>query len=60
MLPSIGGASERVRFIASIEELRVSPDAPARVVYNERTGTVVMGGNVRISSSVITPTLFTL
>ena len=37
-----------------IEETRVIPDIPARVVINERTGTVVSGGNVRISPVTIT------
>lgn len=35
-------------FIARIEQLRVKPDTRARVVVNERTGTVVVGGNVRL------------
>jgi len=35
-------------FLARIGELRVRPDVPARVVVNERTGTVVVGGNVRL------------
>ncbi|HEX5127724.1 MAG TPA: flagellar basal body P-ring protein FlgI [Rhodocyclaceae bacterium] len=37
-----------------IELLMVEPDAPARVVVNERTGTVVAGGDVRISNVVVT------
>jgi len=49
-----GGANERVNFVARIESLDVSPDAPARVVYNERTGTIVMGSNVRIATCIIT------
>ncbi|MBN1866242.1 flagellar basal body P-ring protein FlgI [Candidatus Sumerlaeota bacterium] len=49
-----GGTDERVRFIAQVESLEVSPDSPARVVYNERTGTIVMGSNVRISTAIIT------
>jgi flagellar P-ring protein precursor FlgI len=36
-----------------IEGLTVVPDATARVVVNERTGTVVSGGNVRIGSVTI-------
>lgn len=36
------------QFIARIEKLEVTPDSVARVVVNERTGTVVLGGNVRI------------
>ena len=38
-----------IDFIAKVELLEVSPDIGARVVINERTGTVVMGDNVRIS-----------
>jgi len=37
-------------FIASIENMTVRPDTVAKVVVNERTGTVVMGGNVRIGN----------
>lgn len=35
-------------FIVSLENLPVEPDAPARVVINERTGTIVIGHQVRI------------
>jgi len=42
-----------VAFISALEELEVIPDAPAVVVINERTGTVVMGENVRISKVAI-------
>jgi len=38
-----------VEFIAAVEELSVTPDTRARVVVNERTGTVVIGGHVRIA-----------
>lgn len=40
-------------FIATIENLRVQPDRFPRVVINERTGTVVAGGDVTISSVVV-------
>ncbi len=40
-------------FIAAIENLRVQPDRLPRVVVNERTGTVVAGGDVTISSVVV-------
>lgn len=40
-------------FIAEIEELSVRTDAVARVVINERTGTVVVGGNVRLSAAAV-------
>lgn len=36
------------RLISSMENLAVSPDYTARVVVNERTGTVVAGGNVQL------------
>lgn len=42
-----------VGFIAALEELPVRPDAVAKVIVNERTGTVVIGGNVRISSVAV-------
>jgi flagellar P-ring protein precursor FlgI len=32
-----------------IESLEISPDSPARVVINERTGTVIIGKKVRIA-----------
>lgn len=38
-----------VSYLAAIESLEVQVDQRARVVVNERTGTVVMGGQVRIS-----------
>ena len=40
-------------FIADMESMRVTPDMQAKVVVNERTGTVVMGGNVQISSVAV-------
>lgn len=42
-----------VEYIASIEGLDVAVDAPAKVVVNERTGTVVLGEHVRISTCAI-------
>ncbi len=41
------------QFISKIEELPISPDAIARVVINERTGTIVAGENVRISTVAV-------
>ncbi len=41
------------RFYAEIENLIVESDAPARVVVDERTGTVVIGQDVRISRVAI-------
>jgi flagellar P-ring protein precursor FlgI len=42
-----------VEYIASIEGLDVSVDTAAKVVVNERTGTVVLGEHVRISTCAI-------
>ena len=42
-----------VDFITRIERLSVEPDNRARVVVDERTGTVVSGGDVRIARVVI-------
>ena len=46
-------ADDRVGFIADLESLRLKTDAVAKVVINERTGTIVMGREVRLSSVVI-------
>lgn len=43
-----------VEFVASIEELPVVPDTVAKVVVSERTGTIVMGGNVAVDECAIT------
>jgi flagellar P-ring protein precursor FlgI len=39
--------------MARLEPLPVTVDAPARVVINERTGTVVIGQNVRLSAAAV-------
>ncbi len=36
-------------FVAELESLTVEADRPAKVVINERTGTIAMGKEVRIS-----------
>ena len=41
------------RLITDVEQLRVVPDQISRVVIDERTGTIVMGDNVRISTVAI-------
>ena len=42
-----------VEFISLVEELDVTVDLPARVVINERTGTVAIGENVKIEPVAI-------
>ncbi len=46
-------AGDVVAFMAAVESLEVEPDTRARVVLNERTGTVVMGTGVRISTVAV-------
>jgi flagellar P-ring protein precursor FlgI len=42
-----------VAFVSMIENLEVTPDVESKVVINERTGTVIMGETVRISTVAI-------
>jgi flagellar P-ring protein precursor FlgI len=46
-------SDDRVGFIAELETLRLQTDAVAKVVINERTGTIIMGRDVRLSSVAI-------
>jgi len=46
---SLSHPNDRVRFISNIGRLRVEPDVIAKVVINEKTGTIVAGQNVTIS-----------
>lgn len=46
-----GGAAAAM---ARLEALTVAVDVPARVVINERTGTIVAGGDVRLGEAVVT------
>lgn len=45
---------DTARFMAEIGELLVQPDAPARVVVDARSGTVVIGQDVQISTVAVT------
>ncbi len=42
-----------VDLITDIEQLPIQPDQPARVVISERSGVIVMGADVRVSSVAI-------
>lgn len=47
--------SQRVPFLSLIENLELNPgEAPARVVVNSRSGTVVIGQHVRVSPAAVT------
>lgn len=49
-----------VDLITDIEQLPVQPDQPARVVINERSGVIVIGSDVRISSVAIAQSNLTI
>lgn len=54
MLPGLAHLYQNpVMMIADLERIPVQADFPARVVINERTGTIVSGHNVRISTVAV-------
>jgi len=42
-----------IEFLSRIETLEVNPDNKAKVILNERTGTVIMGGTVKVLPVII-------
>ena len=51
-MPADWGGSP-IDFIAQLEMLEVTPDVPARIVINERTGTIVATARIHISSCAV-------
>ena len=49
-----------VSLISKVENLTVVPDVKAKIVVNERTGTVVIGENIRISPVAVSYGSFTV
>jgi flagellar P-ring protein precursor FlgI len=47
------GPSAVAALIARIENLTVEPDSPAQVVIDDRTGTIVIGDDVRVSTVAV-------
>ncbi|KKL74185.1 hypothetical protein LCGC14_2067400, partial [marine sediment metagenome] len=48
-------AVERLPFLSLIENLELNPgEAPARVIVNSRSGTIVIGQHVRVSPAAVT------
>jgi len=46
--------SQRIAYVAALEQLEIQPgEAPARVIVNSRTGTVVIGSNVRVLPAAV-------
>lgn len=52
-VPVLGGG-DAVAVISRIENIKITPDTAAKVVINERTGTIVIGDNVTISEAAVT------
>jgi len=50
---TLSDPTRRMRFLSDIGHLEVEPDGPARVVINERTGTIVAGENVTVEPVAI-------
>lgn len=48
-----GMQNNLVNFIARLEDVEVTPDVPARIIINERTGTIVATSNIHISSCAV-------
>jgi flagellar P-ring protein precursor FlgI len=48
-----GAEASPVNFLARLEEIEVMPDTPARIIINERTGTIVATSSIRISSCAV-------
>jgi flagellar P-ring protein precursor FlgI len=44
---------KEIKLLADLENIEISTDTPAKVIIDERTGTVVIGENVRISKVAI-------
>jgi flagellar P-ring protein precursor FlgI len=52
-VPAAESDGEPVTFLRRVENVSIAPDQRAKVVVNERNGTVVSGGDVRISKVTI-------
>ncbi|HEX3624926.1 MAG TPA: flagellar basal body P-ring protein FlgI [Verrucomicrobiae bacterium] len=48
-----GTQNDLVSFIARLDDVEMTPDVPARVIINERTGTIVATSNIHISSCAV-------
>jgi flagellar P-ring protein precursor FlgI len=51
--PPQEGKSTFVELLTDIEQLRIEPDLPAKVVIDEQSGIIVMGRDVRVSTVAI-------
>jgi flagellar P-ring protein precursor FlgI len=53
VVPSEGDRAHLAAWLGRVLRLRVTPHAPARVVLNERTGTIVAGGDVYLLPAAV-------
>lgn len=46
--------NQRIAYLSTLEEIEIEPgEAPARVIVNSRTGTVVIGSHVRVTQAAV-------
>lgn len=46
--------NQRIAYLSTLEQIEIEPgDAPARVIVNSRTGTVVIGSHVRVKPAAV-------
>ena len=46
--------AQRIAYVSTLEQIEIEPgDAPARVIVNSRTGTVVIGSRVRVKPAAV-------
>ncbi len=45
--------SSRMRFLSKLENIEILPSVVSRIVINERTGTIVAGGGVKLGAATI-------
>jgi flagellar P-ring protein precursor FlgI len=50
---ALPGDVKIAEFIAGVQDIEVTPDARAKVVINEKDGTIVTGGSVKLSEAMI-------
>ena len=47
-------ANQRIAYVSTLETIEIEPgEAPARVIVNSRTGTVVIGSHVRVTEAAV-------
>jgi len=51
--PAMQAPEKQMEFVARIENAQFVPDVPAKIVINERTGTIVANANIQISKVAV-------